>query len=212
MKRLALLSAASGVVAGVISALTGGWNLALEALGIVMLLDYITGLIVAGIFHKSPKSKGGALESKAAFKGLLKKALIVVIVVLFHQIDRLTGKSFFRDGACWSFFVAEAISVVENVGLVYRLPAFISKSLEWLNKKSDALTGAIPGKTDKAGENDNSDVRKADVSEIPESLRYDEDGNDRQSVIYQTDKPPDEADSSTSPQNDGKGGADNGDA
>ena len=137
--RIAVCCAVSGVAAGVIFALIGGWDLALEALAIIMLLDYLTGLVVAGVFHKSPKSEGGALESKAAFKGLVKKALIVVIVVAFHQADKLTGKSFFRNGACWAFFIAELISVVENVGLVYPLPSFIRRALEWLRKKGEHL-------------------------------------------------------------------------
>ena len=141
--RIAVFSAVSGVAAGVVSALIGGWDLALETLAIIMLLDYLTGLIVAGVFHKSPKSDGGALESKAAFKGLVKKALIVVIVVAFHQADKLTGKSFFRDGACWAFFIAELISVVENVGLVYPLPTFVTKCLDWFKDKREHLGDEI---------------------------------------------------------------------
>lgn len=137
--RLAAFSAASGVLGGIVSALIGGWDLALETLAIIMMLDYLTGLIVAGVFHKSPKSEGGALDSKAAFKGLVKKALIVIIVVAFHQGDRLTGKTFFRDGCCWAFFIAELISVVENVGLVYPLPTFVRKALDWFRDKGEQL-------------------------------------------------------------------------
>lgn len=133
------VSTAAGVLGAVVSALIGGWDLALETLAIVMALDYVTGLIVAGVFHKSPKSEGGALDSKAAFKGLVKKALIIIIVVAFHQADKLTGKSFFRDGACWAFFIAELISVVENVGLVYPLPTFIMKALDWFRDKGEQL-------------------------------------------------------------------------
>jgi toxin secretion/phage lysis holin len=143
--RIAIFSAASGLFGGIISAVIGGWDLALETLAIIMLLDYCTGLIVAGVFHKSPKSEGGALESKAAFKGLCKKALIVVIVVAFHQADRLTGKSFFRDGACWAFFIAEMISILENVGLIFPLPAFITKCLDWFKDKGDKLGDEIEG-------------------------------------------------------------------
>lgn len=150
--RLTVLSAASGVLGGIVSALIGGWDLALETLAVIMLLDYVTGLIVAGVFHKSPKSEGGALESKAAFKGLAKKALIVIIVVAFHQADKLTGKSFFRDGACWAFFVAELISVVENVGLVYPLPAFIKKALDWFRQKGNEIGDE---KTNREGETNN---------------------------------------------------------
>lgn len=138
-RRIAAISTFSGLLGGIVSALIGGWDLALETLAIIMMLDYLTGLIVAGVFHKSPKSEGGALDSKAAFKGLAKKALIIIIVVAFHQADKLTGKSFFRDGACWAFFIAELISVVENVGLVYPLPAFIMKALDWFRDKGEHL-------------------------------------------------------------------------
>lgn len=137
--RLVMASATSGLLGGIVSAVIGGWDLALETLAIIMALDYVTGLIVAGVFHKSPKSEGGALESKAAFKGLCKKAMIIVIVVAFHQADKLTGKSFFRDGACWAFFLAEMISVIENVGLVYPLPAFVQKALDWFRDKGEKL-------------------------------------------------------------------------
>lgn len=149
--RIAVFSTAAGVAGGIVSAVIGSWDLALETLAIIMLLDYITGLIVAGVFHKSPKSEGGALDSKAAFKGLVKKALIIIIVVAFHQADKLTGKSFFRDGACWAFFIAELISVVENVGLVYPLPTFIMKALDWFRDKGEHLGDDLDKEEDKNG-------------------------------------------------------------
>ena len=144
-KRTVLLGAASGILAGIVSALIGGWTLALETLAIIIVLDYATGLIVAGVFHASPKSAGGALESKAAFKGLLRKCGIVVIVIAFHQLDRMTGKTFFRDGAAWAFFIEEFLSVVENLGLMgLPMPKFVIKAVEWLRNKSDALADVIP--------------------------------------------------------------------
>lgn len=149
--RIAVFSTAAGVAGGIVSAVIGSWDLALETLAIIMLLDYITGLIVAGVFHKSPKSEGGALDSKAAFKGLVKKALIIIIVVAFHQADKLTGKSFFRDGACWAFFIAELISVVENVGLVYPLPTFIMKALDWFRDKGEHLGDDLDKEEDQNG-------------------------------------------------------------
>ena len=146
---MSLRIAVIGVVAGVISAISGGWTTALETLCIAMLLDYASGLIVAGVFHKSPKSAGGALESKAALKGLLRKVLVIMAVVAFHQLDRLTGQSYFRDGAAWAFFSVEVISIIENVGLIYPLPKFVTKAIDWLRNKSDVLADAIPdGDTD----------------------------------------------------------------
>lgn len=142
-----------GVAAGVVSALIGGWDTAMETLCIAMLLDYASGLIVAGVFHKSPKSREGGLESKAALKGLLRKSLVVAAVIAFHQLDRLTGKSYFRDGAAWAFFSVEVISILENVGLIYPLPKFVTKAIDWLHNKSDALADVVPdADLDKGGD------------------------------------------------------------
>ena len=140
-----------GILAGVLSAIVGAWTVALESLAILMVLDYATGLILAGVFHASPKSKGGTLESRAALKGLLRKGGIIIIVVALHQADRLTGKAFLRDGAAFAFCVEEIISLIENLGAMgVPMPGFISKAIEWLHGKSDNLTAMIPDtQTDK---------------------------------------------------------------
>ena len=57
-----------GLIGGAIAALFGGWDTALQTLVIFMAIDYITGLVVAGVFHASPKTKTGALESKAGWR------------------------------------------------------------------------------------------------------------------------------------------------
>lgn len=48
-----------GLIGGTIAALFGGWDTALQTLVIFMAIDYITGLVVAGVFHASPKTKTG---------------------------------------------------------------------------------------------------------------------------------------------------------
>ena len=68
------ICAAIGIVGGAIASLLGGWDTALQTLIIFMAIDYITGLIVAGVFHTSPKTKTGTLESRAGWKGLCRKA------------------------------------------------------------------------------------------------------------------------------------------
>ena len=45
------ICAAIGIVGGAIASLLGGWDAALQTLIIFMAIDYITGLIVAGVFH-----------------------------------------------------------------------------------------------------------------------------------------------------------------
>ena len=59
----------------------------LQTLVIFMAIDYITGLVVAGVFHASPKTKTGALESKAGWKGLIRKGETLLIVLVACQLD-----------------------------------------------------------------------------------------------------------------------------
>ena len=58
-----------GVVGGFIASLFVGWDAALVTLIIFMGVDYLTGLIVAGVFHNSEKTETGTLESRAGWKG-----------------------------------------------------------------------------------------------------------------------------------------------
>ena len=66
-------SAVVGIIGGALTALLGGWDLAIQTLLIFMGIDYITGLMIAGIFHKSPKTKSGSLSSLIGWKGLCRK-------------------------------------------------------------------------------------------------------------------------------------------
>ena len=80
-----------GIIGGVIASLFGGWDTALQTLVIFMAIDYITGLVVAGVFHASPKTKTGALESKAGWKGLIRKGETLLIVLVACQLDAVIG-------------------------------------------------------------------------------------------------------------------------
>ena len=64
----------TGIIGAAIAHIFGGWSAAMGTLLIFMAIDYLSGLIVAGIFHASPKSEHGALESKAPARGSFAKA------------------------------------------------------------------------------------------------------------------------------------------
>ena len=53
------------VVGSFIASLFGRFDAVLGTLVIFMAVDYITRLIVAGVFHRSEKTRNGALESRA---------------------------------------------------------------------------------------------------------------------------------------------------
>lgn len=127
-----------GTIGGVISYAFGGWDSALTTLMVFMAIDYITGLIVAGVFHKSPKTKTGALESKAGWKGLCRKGTTIFIVLVSCRLDLIMGTSFVRDAVIIAYIVNETISIVENAGLMgIPIPSVITKAIDVLKKKGD---------------------------------------------------------------------------
>lgn len=128
----------AGLVGAFFTSLLGGWDTSLAALCIFMGVDYITGLLCAGVFHKSPKSKTGALESKASFKGLVRKSVVLAIVLVAHYLDLVLGINYVRDAVCIAFIVSEAISITENAGLMgVPVPPKLIKAIELLQQKNE---------------------------------------------------------------------------
>ena len=109
---------AVGVAGGIVINLLGGWDNALAALFICIILDYLTGLAVAGVFKKSPKTKNGALESRAGLKGLIRKIVMIVLVGIAHTLDILIGADYIRYTVIIGFICNEVISLIENAGLM----------------------------------------------------------------------------------------------
>ncbi len=132
------LFAGTAAVAGVLSAALGGWDGPLETLVGVMALDVVTGLLVAGVFKKSPKTPGGALSSGAGFRGLLRKAAILLAVFLAVLLDRQAGTALARPAVCCFFAANEGLSVLENLGRMgVPFPAFLKNALEALRARGD---------------------------------------------------------------------------
>lgn len=127
-----------GAVGSGIAALFGGWDTGLVSLLIFMGLDYVSGLVVAGVFHKSNKTDTGSLESKAGWKGLCRKCMTLVFVLVSYRLDLIIGTNYIRDAVIIAFIANELISLVENAGLMgVPLPAIIVKAIDILQKKSE---------------------------------------------------------------------------
>ena len=130
---------AIGIVGGFIANLFGGWDAALTTLVLAMAIDYASGLIVAGVFHKSKKTESGALESRAGWKGLCRKGMSLLIVLIGHRLDLAIGVAYIREAIIIGFIANETISIVENAGLMgLPLPAVITKAIDVLTQKADA--------------------------------------------------------------------------
>lgn len=130
----AVLAGAAAIFA-VLAEYFGGWDAALSTLVFFMIADYVSGIIVAAVFKNSCKSQSGALESRAGFKGLCKKGLILVVVLAAARLDMLSGGGIYRTAATMFFISNEGISILENLGLMgVRYPDFLKNALEMLRK------------------------------------------------------------------------------
>lgn len=127
-----------GIAGGSIATLLGGWDAGLTTLIIFMAVDYVTGLVVAGIFQKSTKTETGGLESKAGWKGLCRKVATLFCVLVACRLDMTLGSNFIRDGVIIAFSANEAISIIENIGLMgVDLPPALIKAIDILKNKGD---------------------------------------------------------------------------
>lgn len=130
--------AALAVAGSAVAQALGGWDMALRVLVGFMILDYVTGWLVAALWHKSGKSETGALNSYAGFKGLVKKCMILALVWMAQMLDLATEGDFVRDTVCLFFIANEGLSVLENtavMGVPY--PAFIKNMLDAMRKAAD---------------------------------------------------------------------------
>lgn len=136
-----------GIIGAFVAHAFGGWSSAMGTLLIFMAIDYLSGLILAGVFHASPKSETGSLESKAASKGLVRKGMALLVVLIGARLDMLLDMNYIRDGIIIAFCVSELLSIIENMGLMgVPMPEPLKNAIELLKGKSGAA------KTEEAGE------------------------------------------------------------
>ena len=126
-------------VAGSVTAkLLGGWDTALQTLVLFMAVDYVTGVVVAAVFHRSGKSRGGTLDSRAGFLGLCRKGCMLLAVLVAAQLDVLLGVDYARTTVILFFVGNEGISILENLGLMGApYPKFLADALEALQKPKE---------------------------------------------------------------------------
>ena len=128
--------AAVGLIGSACCWAFGGWDSAMAALIVCMAVDYLTGSIVALVFHNSNKSETGAYNSTYGLKGLCKKGMMLLFVLVAVQIDRILGIDYARDAVCIGFCANEILSIVENLGLAgIPMPKAVTKALEQLQQK-----------------------------------------------------------------------------
>lgn len=117
----------SGISGALFSQLFGEWDKALVALVILMVIDFLTGLTVAGIFQKSSKTFSGGLSSRVCAMGIAKKVGILLLVAVAHQADILLTVNYLRATVIAALCASEMLSIIENAGAMEILPEPVQK-------------------------------------------------------------------------------------
>lgn len=103
-----------------------------------MAVDYSAGMLIAGVFKESPKTESGTLESRAGFKGLCRKGMILVLVLVAYHLDQATGTDFIRSTVIVGFIANESLSVIENAGLMgIPIPSILRKAIDALRTETE---------------------------------------------------------------------------
>ena len=130
-----------GIVGSAVAAAFGGWNAGMTTLVILMAIAFISGLLVAGVFHSSSKTDTGALQSSVGWKGLCRKVMTLLFVWAAYRVDLTIGTNYIRDVVTIAFIANELISIVENAGLMgIPLPDVVAGAIEILQKKGKGET------------------------------------------------------------------------
>ncbi|MDD4690143.1 MAG: phage holin family protein [Eubacteriales bacterium] len=126
----------TGIVGTSIVNLFGSWESDMTTLVTFMAIDFVMGLLIAGVFKKSNKSKSGALDSKASWQGLCKKCVTLLFVLIAYRLDLSLGTDYIKSAAIIAFIANEILSIVENAGLMgIKLPVVVSDAIEVLVRK-----------------------------------------------------------------------------
>lgn len=132
-----ILAAVSIAAAYVMDAIGGADKLAVVLVAAIA-IDYASGVACAAIWHRSPKSDSGALESRAGLKGLFRKGGIFLCCWLAAELSQLLNTAAIRDSTIIFFICNETLSIIENLGIMgVPFPPAIKSALDALQDKTE---------------------------------------------------------------------------
>ncbi len=121
-----------GMAGGMAAKIFGAWDTVLGALLVIMVLDYITGVMKA-VYQKK-------LSSEVGYKGILRKITVLVIVALANVVQNITGSAApLREMVIMFYIANEGISVLENAAEILPIiPKGIKDVLLQIREKEQA--------------------------------------------------------------------------
>ena len=131
------LASIIGIIGSFIASLFGGWTSDLQTLILFMCVDFAMGLALAVFFKKSNKTISGTLSSKAAWTGLCRKCITLLLVLVAHRLDVTLELDYIKTATIIAFIVVELISIIENAGLMgIPIPKVITSVIDVLKKRA----------------------------------------------------------------------------
>lgn len=131
-----IVSIVTGAIGSLLINLIGKPTDDLIILLVLMIIDLIVGFLISAIWQKSTKTDSGKLSSRVMFKGIVKKFLTLVIVVIAYQLDKLLIINVIRHIVIIAFIVEEILSITENIAITgIKIPTIIAKALDVLEKE-----------------------------------------------------------------------------
>ena len=119
----------TAIVGGFLMQLFGGFDMALKVLLIFMVCDYITG-IIKGVYNRM-------LSSEIGFKGLLKKIVTLIIVVVAATLQKVAHGVAIREIVIMFYIANEGISILENAAEFIPVPQKVKEILLQLRGDDD---------------------------------------------------------------------------
>lgn len=102
-----VINTIGAVASAILAYIFGAPDAWMIGLILLVIIDYITGLMKAYI--------AGELSSRVGFKGIVKKIMYFAIVAVAVLVDNLTGAEGVLRVACIGFLIAnEGVSILEN--------------------------------------------------------------------------------------------------
>lgn len=130
MKYFNQISIVTGIIGGVIAKRLGGWDMLLQTIVFLAVLDYVTG-IIKGLYTKQ-------LSSDIGFKGLLKKiVMFIVIAVAFSIQELLRDAVALREIVIMFYICNEALSLLENAAMFVPVPDRLKEVLLQLRENGE---------------------------------------------------------------------------
>lgn len=140
MRTQYILDTAIGVVGALIYLAVGNITAELSTLLWLMLLDMLTGFLVASVFKASRKTVSGALSSTEMLKGFVRKIGMLILIAIAYRLDNMLNVNYLKNTTIIALIVEECLSLVENIGLMgIPIPKFISSAIDVLNSKVQDL-------------------------------------------------------------------------